>query len=130
MQGVAFARVPRSKTAVGSWLHEIEWRVQQLPSLPAEVPEPGQWLLVADSSGLATRLAAQLRALGQEPLLIGADEDVCKTLLHIPESCRGVVYLKSLDTSAEPEPFPEAFECSLRAPLLLAQSLIAQKSKL
>jgi acyl transferase domain-containing protein/D-arabinose 1-dehydrogenase-like Zn-dependent alcohol dehydrogenase/acyl carrier protein len=128
MYGVAFAPLPRSKSEVTRWLHIVEWRAVALPPLPDWQLERGHWVLFGDCSGLGERLAAQLRAHGQETVLVPPGHDLEPAVAAMgSEGCR-VVDLRSLDAPPLPDPFPQALDCSVRAPLLVAQALIAQKS--
>ena len=106
-------------------LHTIDWRPQALPPLPTLAPV-GSWLVVVDSSQLGEGLAERLRAVGQECVLAAAGADFGELLQR---KWRGVVYLGALDAPQNPEPFPEALELSVRAPLLLAQALVTHKNQ-
>jgi myxalamid-type polyketide synthase MxaB len=50
------------------WLYEIEWQPSE-PAVASQVAR-GTWLLLADESGWAVRLASELRARGASPLLV------------------------------------------------------------
>lgn len=58
------------------WLYETEWVEKPLgePSSHTEPPAPGTWLIFADRSGVAGRLASSLKAYGGDPLLFFANK--------------------------------------------------------
>jgi acyl transferase domain-containing protein/NADPH:quinone reductase-like Zn-dependent oxidoreductase/thioesterase domain-containing protein/NAD(P)-dependent dehydrogenase (short-subunit alcohol dehydrogenase family)/acyl carrier protein len=58
------------------WLYETKWADKPLDESSAilAAPAPATWLILADRSGVAERLASLLKARGEEPLLFFADQ--------------------------------------------------------
>ena len=117
VEGLALGRAQRpvadGASAVGKWLHALEWRAHELPPLPEVVTDSGRWLVFADSSGLGQRVAVQLQGFGQETVVVDRGADFSA----LDFRCRAVIYLWSLDDS---------LESSTHAALLLTQAVLAQ----
>jgi len=57
-----------------NWLYETRWIDKPIPKPSANQPMPGTWLVLADRSGVATKLAALLKRRGASPVLLFQDE--------------------------------------------------------
>ncbi len=104
------------------WLYQLEWQAQQLPdqaaSLSVASNQATDWLIFADSSGVAERLAGTLRTQGKQCTLVFSDStywpvdaDTCcidvnspadyQTVLQACTHQTGVICLWSLDVPTE-----------------------------
>jgi len=74
-QAVRQASAPRSDDP-DNWLYETKWIERPLASLASSAQQQiaGTWLILADRSGVAARLAAELRRQGATPLLLRQDD--------------------------------------------------------
>jgi len=108
----------------GDWCYQLQWQLADLPAMPpaeSQKTNSGSWLLFADQTGVAQRLAADLeghgdrcvlisagagwQALGPNQFIISPDdpEDFRRVFreaieaTHLP--CRGLVHLWSLDAA-------------------------------
>jgi acyl transferase domain-containing protein/acyl-CoA synthetase (AMP-forming)/AMP-acid ligase II/acyl carrier protein len=101
------------------WRYTVEWAEAPVPDKPAETPEKGHWLVLADAAGVAQSVAARLRSRGQECLLVRPGEGYLRTdassctvrttdasdmerlvrelYAGTDRSCRGVLHLWNLD---------------------------------
>ena len=81
VQAVRGMNSPRSD-GVESWLYETRWTAKPVSSrAPAENDraKTGTWLLFADRSGVAEKLAAELKKRGGHPLLVFCGEKFQRT---------------------------------------------------
>jgi NADPH:quinone reductase-like Zn-dependent oxidoreductase/acyl carrier protein len=69
-------RMPRDSGAeIEDWFYELQWRLgEAVGSPPDQAQAASIWLLFADGQGVGNQLAARLRALGKQPVLIYAGE--------------------------------------------------------
>lgn len=65
---------------------EVRWRPVPAAAGRIEDPDPGAWLLLADVSGVAAELAAQIRARGERALLVTRETEY----VRFDENCYGV----------------------------------------
>ena len=146
-QAVRQASAPRSDDP-DNWLYETKW-IEKPLAAAASSPEQqilGTWLIFADRSGIATRLAADLRRQGATPLLLrndfaefsGATEAssaeslsarLHQILAEAGNKLAGVIHLWSIDAPASltltREALAQAEAISCHSLLLLVQSLSA-----
>jgi myxalamid-type polyketide synthase MxaD len=145
LTGVRLERLVQTATSASSvqavphptdWLYETAWQPAPLPS---ETPTtPGRWLILADSQGVGATLADQLRAEGNEVVLVEAGERLAQpdegawrirpdraedyetmvtaVLAAEQPSCQGIVYLWGLDA-------PPDLTQAVAPPLRLVQAV-------
>lgn len=126
-RGLLCQRLERdSRTEIKDWLYEIKWQPQPLSKQSLTVPDQsGTWLVFADRMGVGQTVASQLDKLGETPVMVFAGESyqsaasqqyrvnpvhaddfhrLLKDVLPSNEvSCRGIVYLWSLDSDLPEE---------------------------
>ena len=109
--------------ADANWLYELEWKQKPLPSdaLKFRTDDTGRWLIFADRGGLGSALAKLLESRGEDCVLVFVGDSVQvqppKRFCVAPEqledmkrllkevlgaerpSCRGIIYLWSLDSA-------------------------------
>ncbi|MGC2331289.1 MAG: SDR family NAD(P)-dependent oxidoreductase, partial [Candidatus Acidiferrales bacterium] len=79
-------------------LFDLEW--QEAPSAGGPNALTGDWLIVADRSGIGTRLAAQLSATGARCTTLETEDKAAWQSTFPSHSWQGIVYLGALDTLA------------------------------
>ncbi len=129
-----------------NWLYETKWVATPLSySAAVEKPLPGTWLLFADRSGVAEKLAELLKQRGGDPLLLFSDEH-CQPATHNLATWRhlvsgtngtsrkklaGVVHLWSLDacdaTELDSRSLLQAEASGCHSVLHLVQSMALEK---
>lgn len=129
---------------VDNWFYEIEWQPKESPD--GAVALSGDWLILADSGGVAEQVAARLESQGGRCVLVyagnaweqtdertyrvrpGEREDFSAVLQAA--AWRGIVHLWSLDTGRVDVLTMHALEAShhlsLTSTLLLVQALALQ----
>lgn len=96
-----------------NWLYETRWIEKPIPKPASLQSMPGTWLMLADRSGVATKLAALLKRRGASPILLLRDDLVKdhngQTPVSLPSrlqklmagpdrtSLAGILHLWSLD---------------------------------
>ena len=55
---------------LNKWLYEIEWQAQPLADVKPASAQPGQWLVLADDSGVGETLAQRLQTQGETCLIV------------------------------------------------------------
>jgi acyl transferase domain-containing protein/thioesterase domain-containing protein/acyl carrier protein len=76
-----------------NWLYETKWVAKALSESAApEKPLPGTWLLFADRSGVAGKLAELLKQRGGDPQLLFSDKHSQHSATHSGEKWRQLVY--------------------------------------
>ena len=62
----------RSTASIQDWLYQLQWQPKPLQAAPETTrdPEPGLWLILADSGGVARALAALLSRRGHRCVLV------------------------------------------------------------
>jgi len=73
------AQAVRGHTALAhdepeNWLYETRWIEKSIPNNGANQSMPGTWLILADRTGVATKLALLLKQRGASPILLFQDE--------------------------------------------------------
>ena len=140
LEKVDRTRLTRAVSEVpGDWLYEIAWRPTAVRSCAARrgsANRLGTWLLLADSTGVAERLAASLVGRGQRCVLFRAGEEfvrvgddeyrmqpsraedfqcaVAEVCGPDAPPCRGLVHLWSLDSTFAGAPGSAALAETLR----------------
>jgi acyl transferase domain-containing protein/acyl carrier protein len=108
--------------AEADWLYELEWKQKPLPAntLELRTGQTGHWLIFADRGGLGSALAELMQSRGEDCVLVLAGDSFqvqgparfcadprrledMRQLLHQAlgaerPSCRGIIYLWSLDS--------------------------------
>jgi acyl transferase domain-containing protein/thioesterase domain-containing protein/acyl carrier protein len=136
---------PPTNAEDGISLYHRAWKPAPLPA--AADAAPGTWLLFRDALGVADKIAAQLKAAGQEFILVDAaarykplkssrcnlrpavraDYDaLVADLLKSGEPPRKIVHLWSVAMDSAEPPLEETLDRSFYSPLYLAQALAAQ----
>jgi acyl transferase domain-containing protein/acyl carrier protein len=109
----------RRSHAPADWIYELAWKEKALWSSRVE-PSTGSWVIFKDRRGIGDAIAAEMRAHGQECMIVSAGESfetqdprcVCispgepdhfRKLFKLLEkegrpNCRGIVYLWGLDS--------------------------------
>jgi acyl transferase domain-containing protein/NADP-dependent 3-hydroxy acid dehydrogenase YdfG/acyl carrier protein len=133
----------QASTGKHSLLYDFGWQAQALR--PADAFESSQWIVVADSRGVAQKLTAELEKRGQTVCLIETGEALAQSAEHrfsaaltapadivaiagrYAQTCKGVIYLRSLDADGcemlSGEEMLERCRHSAITPLYLAQAL-------
>ncbi|UQA57020.1 type I polyketide synthase [Polyangium aurulentum] len=79
VQGMRVQRVGQAARGaharrIEDWLHDVQWRPQELrPRAPSDAREAGRWLVLADRGGVGEALAAQLEARGGQCIVVAAE---------------------------------------------------------
>ncbi|MBZ5569141.1 MAG: type I polyketide synthase [Acidobacteriia bacterium] len=109
--------------AEADWLYELEWKEKPLPpdTLKVQTGQTGRWLIFAERGGLGSAVAELLQSHGEECVLVFVGDSFqvqgpgrfcvdprrledMQRLLHealgaAHPSCRGIIYLWSLDST-------------------------------
>jgi acyl transferase domain-containing protein/acyl carrier protein len=96
------------------WYYQVRWRPQPLGGDSRRSPKEGTWLVFADETGVAERIAAARRAVGRETVLVSRGElwsvrgdrvtmragnpDDYERLLAVVEKPAAILHLWSLDS--------------------------------
>jgi acyl transferase domain-containing protein/acyl carrier protein len=86
-------------------LYEVRWRPEEQG---ANVAEPGQWLVLADASGVGKVVASRLTAAGERCRVVGSDVE---SALEKP-GLRGVIDARAADPQAD---VPDLTDVTVRA---------------
>ncbi len=92
---------PQTEKALKDWLVNVNWKPQERAALQP-FQAAGNWLILADHTGLGTDLAADLKIASGAVTLIQADE--LETLTNFwqqtePQLLRGIIHLGGCDLS-------------------------------
>ena len=117
-------RLEQQASALDDWLYEVRWLPVEMGAALSAVP-PGRWLVFADSQGLGGALISQLKAMGEQVIMVSAGDDyrsAADSYVIDPMSpgdferlaqesaaashtdWRGVIYLWALDEASEDLP--------------------------
>jgi len=84
--------------------YEMDWEAKALdPPAEDKLRENVKWLILGDNGGAGASLAEAFRARGEQPILIDPREAGAgniERLLGEAADCRGVIYMRALDTPA------------------------------
>jgi myxalamid-type polyketide synthase MxaD len=128
------------------WLYEMTWQARELAA--GESVPPGQWLLLADRSGIADQITGELTAAGHCVVVarpgtsfadVGDDDefvvrpaerqDIEQVVRDVAgradKPVRGVVYFSPADLDSEATPLPDTVAEGLKPLLHLVQTLDA-----
>jgi acyl transferase domain-containing protein/NADPH:quinone reductase-like Zn-dependent oxidoreductase/acyl carrier protein len=133
----------QASTGRHSLLYDFGWRAQPLHA--TEAVQTGQWIVVADSRGVARKLTDELEKRGQSVCLIETGDALAQSAEHrfsaalaspadivaiagrYAQTCKGMIYLRSLDADADETLSGEEMLARCRhsaiTPLYLAQAL-------
>ena len=115
-------------------LYDYNWRLQSLmPVGEAPIPPTGEWIIFADTSGVAENLALKLQAAKQLVKLVrrteitSTTEEIYNSLVASKDTCHGVIYLWGLDSTSNQDADADDMlaDCELTSiiPMLVAQAL-------
>lgn len=81
------------------WLYRLGWVERPLARIDSPAAAAGEWLIVADASGVGAAVAARLEARGGRPLVAGPRQRPAELVACLP-ALRGIVYCRALDAPA------------------------------